>query len=67
MDWRSAMPTNLWALPRGIAREGGGRRALHDVDVALWPVVAAGFDAGTADGMNEGLVANLLYLTESSM
>jgi choloylglycine hydrolase len=29
-------------------------------------VVAAGFDAGTADGMNEkGLVANLLYLTES--
>ena len=22
MNWRSAMPTNLWALPRGIAREG---------------------------------------------
>ncbi|MDH0317110.1 hypothetical protein [Aeromonas caviae] len=22
MDLRSAMPTNLWALPRGIAREG---------------------------------------------
>ena len=45
----------------------GGRCALHDVDVALrLVVVAAGFDAGTADGMNEkGLVANLLYLTES--
>ena len=29
-----------------------------------YSVVAAGFDAGTADGMNEkGLAASLLYLT----
>lgn len=34
MDWRAAMPTNLWALPRGIER--GGRAALHDVERALW-------------------------------
>lgn len=30
-------------------------------------VITAGYDIGTSDGMNEkGLVANILYLTESS-
>ncbi|MCR3936867.1 linear amide C-N hydrolase [Aeromonas caviae] len=66
MDWRSAMPTNLWALPRGIAREGEAGAHSMTWTSRYGSVVAAGFDAGTADGMNEkGLVANLLYLTES--
>ncbi|MEG0006797.1 MAG: linear amide C-N hydrolase [Aeromonas sp.] len=66
MDWRTAMPTNLWALPRGISRDGAAGPKSLQWQARYGSVVAAGFDAGTADGMNEkGLVANLLYLTES--
>ncbi|MGL6617360.1 hypothetical protein ACSZN6_07345 [Aeromonas hydrophila] len=36
MDWRAAMPTNLWALPRGHRTERCGRAALHDVECTLW-------------------------------
>lgn len=66
MDWRAAMPTNLWALPRGIERSGAAGPHSMTWNARYGSLVAAGFDAGTADGMNEkGLVANLLYLTES--
>lgn len=66
MDWRTAMPTNLWALPRGISRDGAAGPKSLQWQARYGSVVAAGFDAGTADGMNEkGLTANLLYLTES--
>ncbi|POG22946.1 choloylglycine hydrolase [Aeromonas bestiarum] len=66
MDWRAAMPTNLWALPRGIDRSGAAGPHSMKWNARYGSLVAAGFDAGTADGMNEkGLVANLLYLTES--
>ncbi|WP_429042434.1 linear amide C-N hydrolase [Aeromonas hydrophila] len=66
MDWRAAMPTNLWALPRGIERKGAAGPHSMTWNARYGSLVAAGFDAGTADGMNEkGLVANLLYLTES--
>ncbi len=66
MDWASDMGTNLWAFPRGMERRGAA-----GPDEASWTskygsVIAAVFEAGTADGINEkGLVANLLYLTES--
>lgn len=66
MDWRDEMPTNLWLLPRGI------RRVSYDNGPHLtWTskygsVVAVSYDIGTSEGMNEkGLVAQLLYLTES--
>ena len=66
MDWKEDMKTNLYLFPRGIKRQAG----LTDNSVK-WvskygSVIAAGYDIGTADGMNEkGLVANLLFLVES--
>jgi penicillin V acylase-like amidase (Ntn superfamily) len=67
MDWIEDMHTNLWVLPRGMERHGG----LGPEKSITWrsrygSVIASGYEAGTADGMNEaGLVANLLYLVES--
>lgn len=66
MDWAEDMHTDLWAFPRGIERNGAA-----GPDSPVWTakygsVIAAGYNIGTADGMNEmGLVANLLYLVES--
>lgn len=66
MDWETNIPTSLWVFPKGIAKNGG-----IDDNSIKWTseygsVVSVGFDSVTADGMNEkGLVANLLYLTES--
>lgn len=66
MDWFNDLGTNLWAFPRGIKRDGAaGAKSIHWTS-KYGSVVAAGYDTATADGMNEkGLVANLLYLTES--
>ncbi|AFZ46185.1 penicillin amidase [Cyanobacterium stanieri PCC 7202] len=66
MDWLTEMDSNLWAFPRGIERSGlAGEKSLKwtskygSVGVGVW-------DIGIADGMNEmGLVANMLYLTET--
>jgi choloylglycine hydrolase len=66
MDWMGPIGSNLWVLPRGMARDGAA-----GPDSLAWTsrygsVVVTAFDAATADGMNEaGLVANLLYLSES--
>lgn len=67
MDWKNDISTNLWAFPRGMARDGAaGPRSL------TWrsrygSVVASGYDLATTDGLNEaGLVANVLWLVESS-
>jgi len=66
MDWAGPIGTNLWVFPRGMERDGAA-----GLDSITWTsrygsLVASAFDAGTADGMNEaGLVANLLYLSES--
>ncbi|BAU67168.1 hypothetical protein STA3757_45780 [Stanieria sp. NIES-3757] len=66
MDWQTEMLTNLWALPRGVQRNGAAGENSIEWTSKYGSVIASGFDAGTADGMNEeGLVANLLYLVES--
>ena len=66
MDWVEDMHTNLWAFPRGIARDGAAGEDTPKWTSKYGSVVAAGYDIGSADGMNEaGLVANLLYLAES--
>ena len=66
MDWSEDMRTNLWALPRGIARDGAAGENSPRWVSKYGSVVATGYDVGSADGMNEaGLVANLLYLVES--
>ena len=66
MDWREDLRTNLYLFPRGMERSGADSgKTLHWIS-KYGSVIAAGYDIGTSDGMNEkGLVANLLYLTES--
>ena len=66
MDWAEDMHTNLWAFPRGIARDGAAGPGSPKWVAKYGSLIASGYDVGSADGMNEaGLVANLLYLAES--
>ena len=67
MDWAEDMHTNLWLFPRGISRDGAAGPNSPVWVSKYGSVIAAGYDLGSADGMNEkGLVANLLYLAESN-
>lgn len=67
MDWKEDPQSNIYFNPRGVSRRG----AISD-NTITWvskygSVVTAGYDIGVCDGMNEkGLVANLLFLTESN-
>jgi len=66
MDWTEDLQSNLWVFPRGLKRAGaaGDGSAVWTSQYAS--VVAAAYDQATTDGMNEkGLVANILYLSES--
>jgi choloylglycine hydrolase len=66
MDWKKDMGTNLWAFPRGMKRDGAAGPNSIEWTSKYGSVVATCFDSGSADGMNEeGLVANMLYLTET--
>jgi len=69
MDWYMRYPTTLWKFPRGMKRSG-----LSKVNPLKWTskygsivaIQTADGQNATADGMNEkGLVANLLYLSET--
>ena len=66
MDWKEDMFSNLWLFPRGMKRDGvAGKNSVAWVS-KYGSVAVSGYEAGTADGMNEkGLAAGLLYLTES--
>jgi choloylglycine hydrolase len=67
MDWPRDIGTNIWVLPRGIKRDGAAGKNTLKWTSKHGSIVSSVFDAATADGMNEkGLVANLLYLVESS-
>jgi len=67
MDWKEDSRSNLWIFPRGMERNGE-----IGSDPMRWTsrygsVVASAYDICSTDGMNEkGLVANLLWLAESS-
>lgn len=66
MDWKEDLHTNLWIFPRGMARDGGLGKGSLEWKSKYGSVVASAYEGGSADGMNEkGLVANLLYLSES--
>ncbi|TVQ52747.1 MAG: linear amide C-N hydrolase [Phycisphaerales bacterium] len=67
MDWSEDMFSNLWVFPRGMERDAGmGPETSVTWTSRYGSVVTSGYEAGTMDGLNEkGLVANLLYLTES--
>lgn len=67
MDWKTDVGTNLWVFPRGMKRSGeAGANSVHWTS-KYGSVIASGYDISTTDGMNEaGLVANMLWLVESS-
>jgi len=66
MDWMEDMGSNLWAFPAGMKRDGAAGPGSVAWTSKYGSVTVAGYELGTADGMNErGLVANLLYLAES--
>jgi penicillin V acylase-like amidase (Ntn superfamily) len=66
MDWKEDLHTNLWVFPRGMQREGAAGPTSPRWTSKYGSVIAAGYDIGSADGMNEkGLVASVLYLDES--
>lgn len=66
MDWAEDIYSNAWVFPRGMAREGAAGPNSVKWTSKYGSLVVSGYDAGTADGINEqGLVANVLYLAES--
>lgn len=66
MDWKEDPQSNLYLFPRGLERRGGVTDNTIKWTSRYGSVVTAGYDIGVCDGMNEkGLMANLLFLTES--
>ena len=66
MDWFEDTRTDLWALPRGVARTGMTDGVTLEWVSRYGSVVAAMYGAVTCDGINErGFVANGLYLAEA--
>ncbi len=67
MDWKVDVGTNLWLFPRGMKRSGEAGPNSVQWTSKYGSVIASGYDIATTDGMNEkGLVANVLWLVESS-
>jgi choloylglycine hydrolase len=67
MDWKLPMVSNLWAFPRGMARDGAAGPRSAAWTARHGSLVVSGYDLATADGMNEaGLVANLLWEVEAT-
>ncbi|SLN52613.1 Penicillin acylase precursor [Roseovarius albus] len=66
LDWFEDVDSDFWVFPRGMERDGGlGDGSIEWVS-QYGSVILSGYDIGSVDGMNEvGLVANLLYLSES--
>lgn len=67
MDWKDEISANLWVFPRGISRSGEVGPQSVKWTSKYGSVVSTAWDIATADGLNEkGLVANVLWLVESS-
>lgn len=67
MDWKDEISANLWVFPRGIVRSGEVGPQSVKWTSKYGSVVSTAWDIATADGLNEkGLVANVLWLVESS-
>ncbi|MDU1891430.1 MAG: linear amide C-N hydrolase [Dysgonomonas sp.] len=67
MDWKEDIRSNIWIFPRGMERNGEiGKNPLKWTS-KYGSVITSAYDISSTDGMNEkGLVANLLWLAESS-
>ncbi len=67
MDWKLPMTSNLWAFPRGMARDGAAGERSVTWTSTYGSLAVSGYDIATADGMNEaGLVVNLLWEVEAT-
>lgn len=67
MDWQEDLGSNIYLFPRGMKKSGADAGNTVHWMSRYGSVITAGYELGTADGINEkGLVASLLYLTESS-
>lgn len=67
MDWIEDMHSDLWIFPRGMQRDGAAGPKSIAWKSKYGSLIVAGYNVGTADGINEkGLVTNLLYLAESN-
>ena len=67
MDWKEDTRSNIWIFPRGMERNGEVGKDPMRWKSKYGSVVTAAYDICSTDGMNEkGLVANLLWLAESS-
>lgn len=67
MDWMEDMSSNLWLFPAGMVRDSAAGKRSFKWTSKYGSVTTSGYHIGTTDGMNErGLVANLLYLSESN-
>ena len=63
---RDSLMSNIYVVPRGMQRAGYNKGNTVNWTAKYGSVIAAGYDIGTCDGMNEkGLVASLLFLPES--
>ncbi|MCW5938367.1 MAG: linear amide C-N hydrolase [Fimbriimonadaceae bacterium] len=63
MDFKDDIPANLWALPRGMERNGQVGPSSVTWKSKYGSVVAESFGIATTDGVNEkGLAANMLWL-----
>ena len=66
MDWATPLETEIWAFPANIERQGGTYEHPFKWTSKYGSVIASALDGATTDGINtQGLVANLLFLTES--
>jgi penicillin V acylase-like amidase (Ntn superfamily) len=67
MDWNDPnAKTALWVFPRGMERDGGIGKQPVKWTSKYGSVITSFYDSASSDGMNEkGLVANVLYLSES--
>lgn len=67
MDWKEDTRSNIWIFPRGMERNGEVGKDPMRWKSQYGSVVTSAYDICSTDGMNEkGLVANLLWLAESS-
>lgn len=66
LDWATPLPVSLVVLPRGLRRDGAAGANSVQWESRFGSLVVCGYDGTAIDGMNErGLVANVLYLSES--